>query len=701
MKHRLPLSCCVVLLAFLSACGGGGGGGGNGNINPGDVNALMAGIGAKVGQTNAVLQQGPLPTPSNNTAAPRAAAGVDEASAEPGDTVTVPVNVQSSSVLQRLCAKIGNASSTLCASLNGSPGAGSQLKLAKTKKQTAKAKAVTKQLESSSTLNFALTLPENLNDGSFCIDLVVEDVEDLVSNVEQVCIDVVSQIQQTANDQPTPAELPSDLAGEWRSPCIDEPGSDGSAKIGLRFGAQSSFDEFVELWSAENCAGVPEILDPFVSGSYLASNAQFNRQLRLWQLPFNFIPEDPEQLGLHTCFNVLRVSGNQLFLGIPATFVFDDAPDQPGSCVSAASRPDSIAPELPFTRDPTVGGQNQAPTAAAGNDRNLKLPFGSTIILDGSDSFDSDGQIVGFAWQQISGSAVTLQNANTAQASFSVPQGQAVLTFRLTVTDDDGATDTDDVVITLGGGGSGQVLAGPDQTVGAGEVVSLQGSTPGQSPLAVEWMQIEGPAVTLQAGNTFTPSFTAPAVNQGTVLLEFRLTATFNNATISDDVLIEVAPVQLGSGALKFTLTWEGATDLDLYVEEPSGTKIAYPKDCTTPSQNGQPASGCTFSPNGGALDIDDVDGNGPENIFYPNAVPDGTYCFGVRFFDESNNTQSTPFLIRVTANGALKSTEEGTLLEPSESSGYVLEKSGESYLFRLATPNDEPICPIEILPTS
>ncbi len=44
---------------------------------------------------------------------------------------------------------------------------------------------------------------------------------------------------------------------------------------------------------------------------------------------------------------------------------------------------------------------------------------------------------------------VSLTGANTATPSFTAPTGPATLTFELTVTDNDGATDTDTVVVTV------------------------------------------------------------------------------------------------------------------------------------------------------------------------------------------------------------------------------------------------------------
>jgi probable HAF family extracellular repeat protein len=60
---------------------------------------------------------------------------------------------------------------------------------------------------------------------------------------------------------------------------------------------------------------------------------------------------------------------------------------------------------------------------------------------------DSDGTIASYAWQQEEGPEVTLTNADTADASFVVPivNGCTDFRFRVTVTDDDGATGSDTV----------------------------------------------------------------------------------------------------------------------------------------------------------------------------------------------------------------------------------------------------------------
>ncbi len=73
---------------------------------------------------------------------------------------------------------------------------------------------------------------------------------------------------------------------------------------------------------------------------------------------------------------------------------------------------------------------------------------GQTVVLDGT---GSSGPITGYAWDQTSGTAVTLAEPTAAQTAFTAPQtdGDAlVLTFALTVAGESG-TDTDSLQITV------------------------------------------------------------------------------------------------------------------------------------------------------------------------------------------------------------------------------------------------------------
>ncbi len=100
---------------------------------------------------------------------------------------------------------------------------------------------------------------------------------------------------------------------------------------------------------------------------------------------------------------------------------------------------------------------NLTPVANAGADQALiGMP---TVELNGSGSVDIDGDIVGMAWTQVTGAPVTLSDATAPRPVFTAPAPARdgvfqipppqTLVFELTVTDDDGGTDTDQIEVTV------------------------------------------------------------------------------------------------------------------------------------------------------------------------------------------------------------------------------------------------------------
>mgnify|MGYP006272437401 FL=1 len=101
------------------------------------------------------------------------------------------------------------------------------------------------------------------------------------------------------------------------------------------------------------------------------------------------------------------------------------------------------------TSAPATPPANASPVADAGVD--MMFQEASDVALDGTGSSDSDGEIAAFSWLQTAGPQVELAEANSAAPTFQAPPvpERTVLTFQLTVTDDDGATDQDSVSITV------------------------------------------------------------------------------------------------------------------------------------------------------------------------------------------------------------------------------------------------------------
>jgi len=93
---------------------------------------------------------------------------------------------------------------------------------------------------------------------------------------------------------------------------------------------------------------------------------------------------------------------------------------------------------------------NIEPVASAGAD--LTILTVQFVELNSSASIDIDGTITGTFWTQVSGTPVTLSDPASMRPSFLPPRPSSTdqtLVLEVTVTDDDGGTDTDQVEITV------------------------------------------------------------------------------------------------------------------------------------------------------------------------------------------------------------------------------------------------------------
>jgi hypothetical protein len=88
---------------------------------------------------------------------------------------------------------------------------------------------------------------------------------------------------------------------------------------------------------------------------------------------------------------------------------------------------------------------NDAPVADAGPDQ-IGVPSG-TMTLDGSASYDPEGDPITYQWTQIAGPAVSINGATSVKATFTSVDAQSYA-FRLTVKDSYGAQSSAKVTIT-------------------------------------------------------------------------------------------------------------------------------------------------------------------------------------------------------------------------------------------------------------
>jgi hypothetical protein len=216
---------------------------------------------------------------------------------------------------------------------------------------------------------------------------------------------------------------------------------------------------------------------------------------------------------------------------------------------------DSLQDSLADTVTITVGPPpNTPPDADPGSDQTVSS--GATVTLDGSGSSDPDaGQTLGYDWEQVAGTPVTLSDPSAAMPQFTAPTlpigaSAAVLQFVVQVGDgiDTSTSAAVSITVTAPPNTPPTADAGADQSVASGAVVALDGTgssdpDPGQT-LSFAWTQTAGPAVAFDDAAA-EPTFAAPvlAFGQPPVQLVFALQAYDGfDVSAADSVTVTVLP---------------------------------------------------------------------------------------------------------------------------------------------------------------
>jgi hypothetical protein len=168
---------------------------------------------------------------------------------------------------------------------------------------------------------------------------------------------------------------------------------------------------------------------------------------------------------------------------------------------------------------------NDAPIANAGPDL-IGVPAGS-ITLDGSGSYDPEGDALTYQWSQVAGPGVSISGANAASAMFTAEAGQSY-GFRLVVKDPQGQQAVDTVTVTTSSTEPVQIVrfqAVPD-TIRAGE----------QS--ALDWQVMNADSVTItNIGNVDANGQRPVSPTQTT---QYRLTARNERGEVSAIATVRV-----------------------------------------------------------------------------------------------------------------------------------------------------------------
>lgn len=289
---------------------------------------------------------------------------------------------------------------------------------------------------------------------------------------------------------------------------------------------------------------------------------------------------------------------------------------------------------------------NIPPTANAGADQTITLPT-STTTISGLSSTDPDGTIVSYTWVKLAGSPAggTLATPNSATTNVSALQF-GTYTYRLTVTDNNGAQGTDQMQITVNNAPNipPTANAGTDATITLPVNSTLLNGTGSSDPdgtiVSYSWTHISGPSGSSITSPTASTTMVT-GLTQGVHV--YVLVVTDNNGSTGQDFVqvtvnpavppVNQPPVAVAGADQVITLPTNSVSLNGTGSSDPDGTIVSY-----LWTKIGGPVSGTFGTPNASTTNY--------------TGLTAGVYSVRLKVVD--NNGDSATDVLQITVNPAI-----------------------------------------------
>ncbi len=266
-----------------------------------------------------------------------------------------------------------------------------------------------------------------------------------------------------------------------------------------------------------------------------------------------------------------------------------------------------------------VTALNTSPTVSAGDDQTANE--GSMVSLGGSFS-DPGNDSYSILWHVVASNGQVVADGYASGFSFT-PADNGTYTVTYTVTDDDGGSGSDVMMVTVNNVAP-TVSAGDDRTVNEGSMVSFSGSfsDPGNDSYSILWHVVASNGQVIEDGHGSGLSF--KALDNGTYTVTYTVTdddggsasdvvlVTVNNVaphvyvgttyTVNENTLVNLNGVFSDPGADTYAMNWHVVASNGQVVADGSGTSFSF-----TPVDNGTYTVTYTVSDDDGGVGSDDA----------------------------------------------------------------------------------------------